>query len=749
MSDEQGGFLSELKRRKVYRVAIAYVVVAWVALQFFDLVLENLNMPDRVMQSVMAVIAIGFPIVLVLAWAFDITSDGIKATPGRSKSFGALIVVVSLAALGFAAWTFSGGDRVETRPNGTVAKEEIRAIDSIAVLPFESFSENQSDEYFADGLADTLLHKLAQLPNLKVIARNSSFQFKGTNKDAREIGTILEVAALLEGSVQRQGDQVRIIAQLIDTADGAHLWSGTFDDTIQNIFELQDRIAADIMLELQISISEQDRRRVFRNGTDSPEAYELLMRANEMRWNIDRDAFDPETDPLLDLIDRALEIDPGYAQAWEARSDVFSSVLFLDRDTSRSFEYIDEARSAAERAIEADPEYAGGYVSLGTSYWRSRNHVEAERYLIKAIELDPSNAGAMRTLGLIKNNSDPQLALDLFRKSKDIDPASSFVYRQIYFAQRALGRLDEGVASLLEGIERFPDHSILLRDVMGVYLEIYGRPDEAARWASRIVDMDSQTLVGPATMSQIWSSVGDENRARDWVNVYAGDFEAAMDVRELQYGIEMSAGNAGIARDAIETIPQSPNFRFDRSVRIGGACLVLGDAECMIEHADRMQAWLDEFEARDQAYAPRIRYLIAIAILRNAAIDNVADRDVEGIEALLELTSDWPVTGGRGPRYVDYTRAILQSLLGNDEVAVRELDKTLMLGNDGFVYRDVFKMPPDRNPLITRLEEQAGYAEWLAALNARREGARGNLLRMERDGEILSADDVIQGFGPP
>ena len=291
MSDEQGGFLSELKRRKVYRVAIAYVVVAWVALQFFDLVLENLNMPDRVMQSVMAVIAIGFPIVLVLAWAFDITSDGIKATPGRSKSFGALIVVVSLAALGFAAWTFSGGDRVETRPEASasrragpwVAKEEIRAIDSIAVLPFESFSENQSDEYFADGLADTLLHKLAQLPNLKVIARNSSFQFKGTNKDAREIGTILEVAALLEGSVQRQGDQVRIIAQLIDPAHGAHLWSGTFDDTIQNIFELQDRIAADIMLELQISISEQDRRRVFRNGTDSPEAYELLMRANEMR----------------------------------------------------------------------------------------------------------------------------------------------------------------------------------------------------------------------------------------------------------------------------------------------------------------------------------------------------------------------------------------------------------------------------------------------------------------------------------
>ena len=654
-----------------------------------------------------------------------------------------LVAAVSLAAIGFAVWTFSDGDREEAAQNDVAGAPEIRTIDSIAVLPFESFSTNQSDEYFADGLADTLLHKLAQLPNLKVIARNSSFQFKGTNKDAREIGDILEVAALLAGSVQRQGDQVRIIAQLIDTVDGTHLWSGTFDDTMQNIFELQDRLAEDIMLQLQISISEQDRRRVFRNGTDSPEAYDLLMRANEMRWDIDSDVFDPKSDRLLDLIDRALAIDPDYAQAWEARSDIFSSVLFFDRDTSRSLEYIDEARHAAERAIEADPEYAGGYVSLGGAYWRSRNDVEAERYLVKALELDPSNAGAMRILGLIKNNSDPQLALDLFRQAKEIDPASSFVYRQIYFAQRSLGRLDEGLESLLEGIERFPDNPILYADVMGIYLRIYGRPDEAARWASRIVEMDSQTLVGPATMTAVWATAGDVTRARDWLNVYAGDFEAAQDVRMLQYGIEMRAGNADIAREAIETTPQSPNFRFDRSVRIGGACLVLGDVECMREHADRMQEWLDEFEGRDQAYGPRIRYLLAIAVLRNAAIENVAERDREGIEALLELVSDWPVTGGRGPRYVDYTRAMLQSLLGNDEAAVRELEKTLALENDGFVGQDVFKMPADVNPVVTRLEGVAGYAEWLAELRARRESARGNLLRMERDGEILSADDVI------
>ena len=342
MTDSQPGFLQELKRRKVYRVAIAYIVAAWVALQFLDLVLENVNAPDWVMQMIMAVLAIGFPVALVLAWAFDITPDGIKAMPAKSRAFTVLVVVVSIGAIAIAAWSFIGEDEAASSTSVETGTDDIRVIESIAVLPFESFSENQSDEYFADGLADTLLHKLAQLPNLKVIARNSSFQFKGTNKDAREIGSTLEVGALLEGSVQRQGDQIRVIAQLIDTSDGAHVWSGTFDDTIQNIFELQDRIASDIMTQLQVSISEQDRKRVLRNGTDSPEAYDLLLRAQQLRWRTDNTAFDPETDPLLDLIDRALEIDPDYAQAWTVRAHVFTNALFFDSDTSRSLEYIEE-----------------------------------------------------------------------------------------------------------------------------------------------------------------------------------------------------------------------------------------------------------------------------------------------------------------------------------------------------------------------------------------------------------------------
>ncbi len=297
------------------------------------------------------------------------------------------------------------------------------------------------------------------------------------------------------------------------------------------------------------------------------------------------------------------------------------------------------------------------------------------------------------------------------------------------------------MAILKDGIERFPENGILLADLAGISLNAHGRPDEAARWASRIVETDRQSLVGPSSMANIWLAVGDTGRARDWLAVYADRFAGSQDVNMMRYAIEMRAGNPQAARSAIEMTPQAPDFRFDRSIRIGGACLVLADAACMREHADRMQGWLDEFEARGQAYAPRVRYEIATAVFRNAAIDEVAERDIGTLQSLLDTIADWPVTERRS-RYASYMRVLLQSLLGNDEAAVEELQKTLQLADDGFVNRDIFRMPPEVNPLIARLRGVPGYAEWQAAFNGRREAALANLVRMEENGEILSPADI-------
>ena len=740
MTDSAKSFLDELKQRKVVRVALAYVISAWIALQFLDLVFENVGAPEWVMQVVMAILAVGFPIALVLAWALEITADGIKATPKKSRAFNAFIAVISIAVITHIAWSFLGSGPADSSSDTNTETADLRVIDSIAVLPFESFSENASDEYFADGLSDTLLHKLAQLPNLKVIARNSSFQFKGSNRDAREIGEILDVATLLEGSVQRQGDQVRIIAQLIDTVDGRHIWSSTFDDTMKNIFELQDRVAEEIMLQLRISISEQDRRRVLRNGTDNPEAYDLLMRANEAPDTISREVFDPENDEQLLLIDRALALDPGYAQAWRARADRFNSALFMSADPTRDAEYAAEAIAAAERAIDADPQYAGGYVELGDAYRRSGDSATAERYLLKALELQPTNSNALTILGLIELREDAQKALELFTQVRELDPQTAFVYRQMSFALNRLGRRDEAVAAIQEGIDRFPNSEILLTDMAVVWIN-RGRPDEAARWASKVLQQDQMSIFGQTLMSQIWLGVGDSARAGAWAALYEKRFPNAPITHRTKADIEMLSGNTAAARLALQSMPEE-EFDFGWLERMAGICMVSGDSDCLLEQAAAMQAGIEKREEDQSPYRFRDHRMVNISILRNAAVSDVEQRDREELTRMLELTADWPIKGGTLGRNAGYRRVMLHALLGDTERAVVELAKTLEFDETGFLESDQFDLHPDKNPLINGLQGSPAYADWLREFTERRESARANLVRMERDKEIIAASTI-------
>jgi TolB-like protein len=235
---------------RVLRVAAAYVVAAWLIIQVVETLFPVYGLSDGAIRLVVTLLAIGFLIALVLAWAFELTPEGLKKekdvdrsqsiTPQTGKKLDRVIMVALALALGyFALDKFvldpqRDAERIETATEEAVEKaiaeaDEALPDSSIAVLPFENFSGDKENEYFSDGLTDTVLHQLAQIPDLKVIARNSSFQFKGTNLDVREVGERLGVGNVLEGSVQRQGDQVRVIAQLVRTSDGSHVWSQTFD----------------------------------------------------------------------------------------------------------------------------------------------------------------------------------------------------------------------------------------------------------------------------------------------------------------------------------------------------------------------------------------------------------------------------------------------------------------------------------------------------------------------------------------
>ena len=266
----------ELKRRKVFRVVIGYVVGAWVFVQVADLVADNFNAPDRVMQMIIVLLVVGLPVSLILAWVFDITADGIKRSQDIDTSQPTLSSVQTFSIVGgmfavvavilYLIWPQTSSPPPTAFDN------------SIAVLPFVNLSSDTEQEYFSDGLAETLLHRLAQIKDLRVASRTSSFKFKGRNEDMREIARQLGVATVLEGSVQRQGDRVRISAQLIDGSDGSQIWSREFNDTLDDIFRVQDEIANNVAGALQTTLVDAVNVGADLGGTDNVAAYEAYLK---------------------------------------------------------------------------------------------------------------------------------------------------------------------------------------------------------------------------------------------------------------------------------------------------------------------------------------------------------------------------------------------------------------------------------------------------------------------------------------
>ena len=303
-------FLGELKRRNVVRVGIAYAVIGWVLAQIAEFAFENFGAPDWVLKSFIVLLLLGLPLALFFAWAFEITPDGIKreqdidrsesisSQTGRKLDF--LIIGVLAVALAYFAFDKFAGVQPTTAPD---------MVQSIAVLPFANMSDDR--DHFADGLTEELLNLLAKNKDLKVAGRTSSFAFKGRNEDLREIGDALGVAKVLEGSVRRSGERVRITAQLINVADGFHIWSDTYDKKLADIFEIQDQVAGAITQALELHLTPEAKRL-----TNNPEAYALYLEAVAFAalQNLG------DLPRGIEALDRATALDPQFAKAYELKA---------------------------------------------------------------------------------------------------------------------------------------------------------------------------------------------------------------------------------------------------------------------------------------------------------------------------------------------------------------------------------------------------------------------------------------------
>jgi len=494
---------NELKRRNVFKVAIAYIVVAWFVLQVSDVVLNNITAPGWVFKVLMLFVGIGFPFAVIFAWAFEMTPEGLKResevdrtqsiTPETGKKLNMLITGLLVLALGYFAYdkfVLSAGrdaalveatTKAVAETPAPVVQEPVELEKSIAVLPFVNMSSDAEQEYFSDGLSEELLNLLAKIPELKVASRSSAFQFKGEKIDLKEVAQKLDVAHVLEGSVRKSRNQVRITAQLVKAEDGYHMWSETYDRSLDNIFAIQDEISAAVVEALKIELlGEAPKAEVV-----DPDAYALVLKARYLYAKWGKENFEN----AVSAYQQALAIDPGYAEAWAGLA-----VTYLSQTQSgylTSDKGIVLARNAVDKALEVNPNFAGAWARLaliqGMFEW---DWPAAESSIQKGLELAPNDERVLSAAAnLASNLGKLEEALVLQRRILESDPLNVIALYNIGNNLFQQGRLEESEATYRRLLELNPEdwgtHTQLA--LIMLFLE---RPQEA--WAELELEVDPQ-----------------------------------------------------------------------------------------------------------------------------------------------------------------------------------------------------------------------------------------------------------------
>jgi Predicted integral membrane protein len=509
-------FFTELKRRNVYKVAVAYAVVGWVIAQIATQIFPFLEIPNWIVRLVIALIAIGFPIALVIAWAFEATPEGIKRTEvadampasaatGRKKH--AWIYVVVIAAAISVTLFFLGR---YTAGSGTPRQSEAATVSakSIAVLPFDNLSEEKGNAYFAEGIQDEILTRLAKVADLKVISRTSTQHFKSAPDNLPQIAKQLGVMNILEGSVQKSNDQVRVNVQLINALTDAHLWAEIYDRKLTDIFAVESDIAKTIADTLQAKLTGSEKTAMSKKPTTNPEAYELYLKGRFF-WNKRTGA---DLRKAIDYFNQTIAKDPNYALAYCGLAD--SYLLLSPYGAAAPKGSVPQAKAAVKKALELDDTLAEAHASSarilsGYDFDSQQAIVEFER----ALRLNPNYATARHWFA-----AGPLLALARFdqsiaeaKRSIELDPLSLInnadFGNDYYFARR----YDEAIAQLRKTIEMEP-HFYLARYYLGQALQSKGQLSEAIAEYRKAAELDDDPFV-LALLGQAYARAGQRDEA--------------------------------------------------------------------------------------------------------------------------------------------------------------------------------------------------------------------------------------------
>lgn len=573
-----GQLFNELKRRNVFRVAIAYAVAAWALLQIADLVLDNIGAPAWVMQAFMLATALGFPLVVIFSWAFELTPEGLKREKDADRAESVTHVTarkldrVTIALLLVVLIVFAGERLLTDSSEHATVADTTAPEKSIAVLAFEDLSPEGDQAYFAEGVSEELLNVLAQIPDLKVAGRTSSFAFKDQKRDLREIGEILEVAHILEGSVRTSGNRVRVTAQLIKADDGFHLFSKNYDRELTDIFAVQDDIAREISTTLRSAIMGDTSIEKVR--PTQVEVYEKYLRARQWIHSRDRSLMEQ----AMVLLDEALAIDPDYAPALAQKA----LVTLLLSNAGGSYGDIPQELALEmslpllRRALEIDAESAEAHAVMGL--WHSNSAADSSPDAIaslrRALDINPNMANANNWLASELASADSYgESLRLYEFVVEHDPLYRPAFNNLTFSYIQTRSLDKA-DSLIRRVERIDGGSPNVLFARGALQVSDGNLASAIENLGRAYEYNQS-----ASVVQLWYGT---------VMMFIGDLDRSI---EVSYQTEklLALELAGRAADA-EALYAQLNI----SVYSDGYLRSVGDWMLLRQEPDRLIALLEE-----------------------------------------------------------------------------------------------------------------------------------------------------------
>jgi TolB-like protein len=541
-------FFSELKRRNVYKVAVAYAVVGWLVIQISSTVLPTFHAPEWVVQTLVVLVAIGFPIALLIAWAFELTPEGIKHTEDVdlsnkrvSKNRTWIYVTLMGAALSVAVFFVGRLSAPNSSPSLAVRSEK-----SIAVLPFDNQNRDPDTDYLCDGIPESIINSLSDLPKLKVMSRNSVFHYKGKQMDAQTVGKELKVQTLLTGRVRQRGDGLTIGVELINAEDNSQLWGQQYSRKLADVFVVQEEIAKEVSEKLRLKLTGTEKEQLAKRPTENLKAFQYYMQgraAAQRRTNADLLA-------SVDYYEKALQEDGRYALAYAGLADAYANLGYYG--SMAPIEGRRKAEEAARKALELDDNLAEAHVALGLVYigFAPSNFAVGDRELRHAIELNPNLAVARYNLGLsfIRQGRLDEASGEL-AKARGLDPISSIIARAVviphYFKRdypRAFellrqanelgpplsatweiglyiknGLLDEAFAEIEKAKAARKDDPLIVYSTGMAYAAAGKRP-EALQKIKELEALAGGSLSTAHWIAKIYATLNDKEQAFSWLD---------------------------------------------------------------------------------------------------------------------------------------------------------------------------------------------------------------------------------------